>query len=410
MFCRTAPGGLEYLDFSLSRSWKTNTDKEGYSQRFFAKNRDAMKLAPSAGAPAAGSIDLHLDDIQAKTDPLTFTISNVLDANVAGWQGQSFSGAVTNMIQDPNNTPQWTEDALALAPSGGGGSSDWTATEREQIRYRLQFDGTQTAPAVDAPAQLPIDVQAWDGSTGSVKNGATSGLPQVDTTSVADSPTAGLNLADFALSGYDPATDQVNGVKLVDVTTTNTDMRGTDGANTVAPDNTQGAAVIAHGDGAGAWGAVADVSSVTIDQASVDAIWDEPRNQHIVLGSMGWYSGNLVYIDGAVIPQPSPSTLLADNFGTLFGNANAASPLTLDAVSTFDAASDGVFLTSTGLNNVLIDGRQLPNAIEIIAASAIGRVSGAQSGTETFLGLDQATTRAVVTVDQDGNRTAIVYS
>ena len=44
VFCRTAPGGLEYLDFSLSRSWKTSTDKEGYSQRFFAKNRDAMKL------------------------------------------------------------------------------------------------------------------------------------------------------------------------------------------------------------------------------------------------------------------------------------------------------------------------------------------------------------------------------
>jgi hypothetical protein len=44
VFCRTAPGGLEYLDFSISRSWKTNTDKEGYSQRFFAKNREAMKL------------------------------------------------------------------------------------------------------------------------------------------------------------------------------------------------------------------------------------------------------------------------------------------------------------------------------------------------------------------------------
>lgn len=45
VFCRTAPGGLEYLDFNLSRSWKTNNDKDGYSQRFFAKNRDAMKLA-----------------------------------------------------------------------------------------------------------------------------------------------------------------------------------------------------------------------------------------------------------------------------------------------------------------------------------------------------------------------------
>jgi hypothetical protein len=32
------------------------------------QTRDAMKLAPTAGAPAAGSIDKHLDDIEAKTN------------------------------------------------------------------------------------------------------------------------------------------------------------------------------------------------------------------------------------------------------------------------------------------------------------------------------------------------------
>jgi len=32
--------------------------------------RDAMKLAPSAGAPVAGSVDLHLDDIEADTDDI----------------------------------------------------------------------------------------------------------------------------------------------------------------------------------------------------------------------------------------------------------------------------------------------------------------------------------------------------
>lgn len=32
--------------------------------------RDAMKVAPTAGAPAAGSVDAHLDSIQAKTDNL----------------------------------------------------------------------------------------------------------------------------------------------------------------------------------------------------------------------------------------------------------------------------------------------------------------------------------------------------
>jgi len=39
------------------------------------------------------------------------------------------------------------------------------------------------------------------------------------------------------LNDFDPSTDTVANVTLVGTTTTNTDMRGTDGANTVAPDN-----------------------------------------------------------------------------------------------------------------------------------------------------------------------------
>ena len=43
------------------------------------------------------------------------------------------------------------------------------------------------------------------------------------------------DLKDFADAGYDPGTNKVQGVVLVDTTTTNTDMVGTDGANTVVP-------------------------------------------------------------------------------------------------------------------------------------------------------------------------------
>lgn len=43
------------------------------------------------------------------------------------------------------------------------------------------------------------------------------------------------DLKDFADAGYDPASNKVEGVKLVDTTTANTDMRGTDGANTTTP-------------------------------------------------------------------------------------------------------------------------------------------------------------------------------
>lgn len=46
-------------------------------------------------------------------------------------------------------------------------------------------------------------------------------------------------------------------------------------------------------------------------------------------------------------------------------------------------------------------------AIRAIAAITVGEVSGAGSGTETFKGIDSATDRVEVTVDNDGNRTAV---
>lgn len=40
---RQAQNGLEYFDFSMSRSWKAKTTgKEGYSPNFFIGNEDAI--------------------------------------------------------------------------------------------------------------------------------------------------------------------------------------------------------------------------------------------------------------------------------------------------------------------------------------------------------------------------------
>ena len=40
---RQTPTGFEYLDFSLSRSWKLKSgEKEGYSTSFFHNNQDAL--------------------------------------------------------------------------------------------------------------------------------------------------------------------------------------------------------------------------------------------------------------------------------------------------------------------------------------------------------------------------------
>jgi len=41
---RQTATGFEYLDFSLSRSWKLKTgEKEGYSQCFFERNEEAIQ-------------------------------------------------------------------------------------------------------------------------------------------------------------------------------------------------------------------------------------------------------------------------------------------------------------------------------------------------------------------------------
>lgn len=55
-----------------------------------------------------------------------------------------------------------------------------------------------------------------------------------------------------------------------------------------------------------------------------------------------------------------------------------------------------------------IDGKTLQQALRYIAATTAGKVSGAGTGTETFVGLDGSTNRLQATVSS-GNRTAISY-
>jgi hypothetical protein len=57
-----------------------------------------------------------------------------------------------------------------------------------------------------------------------------------------------------------------------------------------------------------------------------------------------------------------------------------------------------------------IDGRSIESALKIIGAAVAGRVTGAGTGTETFKGFDETTTRIVVSCDANGNRTDVVYS
>ena len=73
-----------------------------------------------------------------------------------------------------------------------------------------------------------VNVAQWLGTAAATPT--TAGVPEVDVTHLGGAAQSATDLKDFADAGYDPATNKVQGVVLVDTTTTNTDMRGTDSA------------------------------------------------------------------------------------------------------------------------------------------------------------------------------------
>lgn len=116
-------------------------------------------------------------------------------------------------------------------------------------------------------------------------------------------------------------------------------------------------------------------------------------------------------------------------------NATAVTAIQ-SGLSTFDASADAVItdaasrtaskadvsglstLTASQINaevldviavDTLIDGKTLQQAIRIVAAAVAGLISNAGEATETYKGLDETTTRLTVSVNAEGDRTAVTY-
>lgn len=114
--------------------------------------------------------------------------------------------------------------------------------------------GTYAVRFVSAGEAVGSGVIEWDGTaevTGVITKAAIDTKPtlaqmeaSVDLTAVADVSGLATSASIAALNDFNPATDTVARVTLVDTTATNTDMRGTDGANTVSPDNASIAAIL----------------------------------------------------------------------------------------------------------------------------------------------------------------------
>ena len=79
--------------------------------------RDAMKLAPTIGAPAAGSVDAELDDILADTSTMEPLVSSNLDASVSSRSSHTAADAASATMDEPlsGHTTSGTSGRAGLA-------------------------------------------------------------------------------------------------------------------------------------------------------------------------------------------------------------------------------------------------------------------------------------------------------
>lgn len=152
-----------------------------------------------------------------------------------------------------NGTPKTglspTLDIIDLS-DGSLAVDDGAMTERASAFYTYNFAGYDAiknysvicdSVTLTGPERYAIaGIESYLGTDGNVLVSANaqdlSGSFDINAKALGGTVQSATDLKDFADEGYDPITNKVEGVKLVDTTITNSDMRGTDGANTIVPD------------------------------------------------------------------------------------------------------------------------------------------------------------------------------
>ena len=217
-----------------------------------------------------------------------------------------------------------TNEATEIATSSGLYYLDLTAAEMNTSCTIVKVKSTSTdskdAVLVFYPQEsgdIKVDVQSWLGTA--VATPTVAGVPEVDITHIQGGTQTVTDLKDFADAGYDPATNKVEGVKLVDTTTTNTDM----------------------------------VAAAPTAAANADAVWDEAKAGHVGAGSFGEeVQTHALSTEISALNDVSAADVNAQ-CDTAIADAALA---TAAALTTVDANVDAILVdTGTTLENHLTD-------------------------------------------------------
>ena len=243
-------------------------------------------------------------------------------------------------------------------------TNDINPTETQKGFY--VFDATQAETNADDIQVFPssvtanIQVISVPGLITTVPVSFADGVIQTadHTTAIADIPNnSEFNARTLVAADYfDPAADTVANVTLVATTTTNTDMRGTDGANTVVPPS------------------VAQFNART----RLDADY------------FSWATDTV-----ASVTLVGTTTTNTDMRGT-DSAATAAQVSALNDISVLDIFAGGD-----------VDGYTLDESLRLLLSTQVGKASGMSTTTALIRAADDSKTRITATVDSNGNRTAL---
>ena len=221
---------------------------------------------------------------------------------------------------------------------------------------------------------------------------------EVDLAKILGVVQSATDLKDFADAGYDPGTDKVQGVVLVDTTTANTDVRGTDNAALASVATEARLAELDAGNIPASIAALNDLSSA--DVAAELATYDGPTRAEAtsdkdeILAVVATAQADLDIITGpagvvmaaasitaAVIAADAigASEVAADAIGAseIAADAIGASEVATDAIGAAELAADAIGASEIGTDAIDADA---------LAADAVTEIwAKAHDGAETVL-------------------------
>lgn len=294
-----------------------------------------------------------------------------------------------------------TYDTTAPYANALGIESDGDIT-----KVNLCATTTTNTDMVTEPPTATAIVDEWESQSQADPTGFHINLMEIgsDSQSMSD-------LKDFADAGYNPATNKVTGVVLVDTTTTNTDMVTEPPTATAIVDEWE---TQSQADPTGfhinLLEIAGDAQSVTDLKDFADAGYDPATNkvQGVVLTDTTTTNTDMVGTAGANTTVPDAAGTAA----TLIGNLNDFDP-TSDTVAlvTDVTTKTGYALSAAGIDGILdevVEGSiTLRQATNLFLAVLTGKTSGGGTTTLTFRDTGDSKNRLVVTVDANNDRTAV---